>query len=64
MTSTRLIDKKELAGRLGMGVSTVSNLRSQGHPFFTDKAVRHGRKVMWKSTDVDAYIDALDYDDQ
>lgn len=56
-----LLNKRQLAERLSMSVSKLTKLRGAGEPFFSDKAVRVGGQIVWKSTDVDAYITALPY---
>ena len=46
-TPTGLLNKKELAGRLNISVSTVSNLKNRGLPF-----VKLGKRILFNYDEV------------
>lgn len=58
----RLFDKYGVAERLALSPKTVMAYRHDGLPFFADKGVKIGRSVRWKESDLDDYINGLDYD--
>lgn len=57
----RLIGTKEVAHLTGISVATLRTLRYEGHPLYTHKAIKTGKNLQWKLTDVTDYINNLPY---
>jgi excisionase family DNA binding protein len=53
----RLLSLNQAAGYLGLAPRTVRNELSR--KIFPVKPVRHGGKILFKRTDLDAYVDSL-----
>ena len=64
-TPDRLLTIEEVAHATGLSVSRLHHHRKKGHPLYSDKAVRAGGtpngKLMWKQSDVTAWIKNLPY---
>lgn len=56
-----LLDKNGIADALKISPNTVLTYRQQGKPFFSDKGVKVGSSLRWRTSDLREYIDGLAY---
>ena len=58
-TQQRLVPAKEAAYITGITYNTLRQYRIRNHPFYTQKAIKIGRKIYYRHTDILTYINNL-----
>ncbi len=56
-----LLTAQDVANALGVKPRTIREYRSRREPFFYDRVVRVGGALRWKTSDLNAYIESLEY---
>lgn len=58
----RLLNRVQVAERLSMSDHTVLQYRKDGRKFFSDKAILMGGRICWKESDLNEFIESLEYE--
>lgn len=57
----RLLNSREVAEITGISPHTLKRLRRENHPLYGQKALKPGKNLQWRLTDVLDYINQLPY---